>query len=53
MAEEQADKPPSSTLFADDPEGRRYANYVLGVLFFVYVFNFIDRQILAILLEDI
>ena len=30
-----------------------YANYVLGVLFLVYVFNFIDRQILAILLEDI
>ncbi len=29
------------------------ANYVLGVLFFVYVFNFIDRQILSILLEDI
>ncbi len=53
MAEEPADKPPSSALFADDPEGRRYANYVLGVLFFVYVFNFIDRQILAILLEDI
>ncbi len=30
-----------------------YANYVLGLLFFVYVFNFIDRQILAILLEAI
>ncbi len=30
-----------------------YANYVLGVLFLVYVFNFIDRQILSILLEDI
>ncbi len=32
---------------------RRYANYVLGLLFVVYVFNFIDRQILSILLEDI
>ncbi len=31
----------------------RYANYVLGLLFVVYVFNFIDRQILAILLEAI
>ncbi len=31
----------------------RYANYVLGVLFVVYVFNFIDRQILGILLDDI
>lgn len=30
-----------------------YANYVLAVLFLVYVFNFIDRQILGILLEDI
>lgn len=31
----------------------RYANYVLAVLFLVYVFNFIDRQILGILLDDI
>jgi len=30
-----------------------YANYVLGLLFVVYVFNFIDRQILAILLEAV
>ena len=30
-----------------------YANYVLGILFLVYVFNFVDRQILSILLEDI
>ncbi len=30
-----------------------YANYVLGVLFLAYVVNFIDRQILAILLEPI
>ncbi len=30
-----------------------YARYVLGVLFVVYVFNFIDRQILSILLEPI
>ena len=32
---------------------RRYSNYVLGVLVLVYVFNFIDRQILSILAEDI
>ena len=31
----------------------RYANYVLGLLFLVYVFNFIDRQILSILLDPI
>lgn len=30
-----------------------YANYVLAVLFTVYVFNFIDRQILSILLQPI
>jgi MFS family permease len=32
---------------------RRYANYVLGVLLVVYIFNFIDRQILAILAQSI
>ena len=31
----------------------RYARYVLAVLFAVYVCNFIDRQILAILLQPI
>jgi len=30
-----------------------YARYVLGILFVVFVFNFVDRQILAILLEPI
>lgn len=30
-----------------------YAWYVLGVLFLVYVLNFIDRQILSILADDI
>jgi len=38
---------PSSTV------GGPYAYYVLAVLFVVYIFNFIDRQILAILLEPI
>src|SRR5262245_59864851 len=33
--------------------GGRYAYYVLGVLVVVYIFNFIDRQILAILLQPI
>ena len=38
-----------------DPEqtGGPYAAYVLGILFVVYVFNFIDRQILSILAEEI
>ena len=33
----------------NEPEGGvsgAYANYVLGVLFVVYVFNFMDRQVL-------
>jgi MFS family permease len=35
------------------PVGGGYARYVLGVLVIVYAMNFIDRQILAILAEDI
>ena len=38
---------------AAGPYSPGYANYVLAVLFLVYVFNFIDRQILGILLDDI
>src|SRR5262245_66536272 len=38
---------------ATEPTRRGYANYVLVVLTIVYVFNFIDRQILSILAEDI
>ena len=38
----------------DTPEvSRGYAHYVLAILFLVYVFNFIDRQVLSILLEPI
>lgn len=33
--------------------GEAYARYVLGVLVVVYVFNFLDRQILSILAERI
>ena len=35
------------------PPSPRYPNYVLGVLFVVYVSNFIDRQILTILVQPI
>lgn len=38
---------------ADAPFSPAYARYVLGVLFLVYVFNFIDRQVLAIVIDDI
>ena len=31
----------------------RYSRYVLGVLFFVYIFNYVDRQILTLLLIPI
>ena len=33
--------------------GGTYARYVLGVLLLVYIFNFIDRQIISILAEQI
>lgn len=33
--------------------GGMYSHYVLGVLVLVYIFNFIDRNILSILAEDI
>ena len=39
---------------AEHPEiGGRYAKYVLLVLVIVYVFNFVDRQVLSILAEEI
>ena len=38
---------------ADREGGGRYASYVTGVLVVVYIFNFIDRQIVTILAEDI
>ena len=48
------DSPPSSQSHNVKTEvGGPYAYYVLAVLFVVYVFNFIDRQILAILLQPI
>ena len=33
--------------------GTRYPRYALALLLVVYIFNFVDRSILAILLEDI
>jgi len=35
------------------PVGGRYASYALGVLVLVYLFNYLDRQAIAILAEDI
>ncbi|MGI1678468.1 MAG: MFS transporter [Cellvibrionaceae bacterium] len=40
--------------FADESYvGSKYSYYVLTVLLLVYIFNFVDRQILSILAEDI
>ncbi len=38
---------------AEQQKANGYSYYVLGVLVLVYVFNFIDRQILSVLAEDI
>src|SRR5580698_532110 len=45
---------PQPSLLADKSYvGSRYASYVLIVLMIVYVFNFVDRQIISILAEDL
>lgn len=37
----------------NEPFSPGYSNYVLGVLFIVYVFNFIDRQVLSVFIGPI
>lgn len=37
----------------EDAKASRYAWYVLSILFLVYVLNFVDRQVISILAEDI
>jgi MFS family permease len=39
--------------FSEGPFSRAYTRYALGLLFVVFVFNFVDRSILSILLESI
>lgn len=46
-------QPVSENENSESEIGGRYAKYVLFVLVLVYVFNFIDRQILSILAEEI
>ena len=46
---------PSATPSADDRVGfaHPYTRYVMGVLFLVYVVSYIDRQVLAVLIDPI
>ncbi|MSR13651.1 MAG: MFS transporter [Gammaproteobacteria bacterium] len=44
---------PSDAMRTDSAPGSGVRRYVLGILVVVYTFNFIDRQILSILLQDI
>ena len=54
VEQDRLQSPPSPTQRSHEHTvGGPYAYYVLGVLFVVYIFNFIDRQILAILLQPI
>ena len=47
------DQPATGTTSDGVPRTPTYAWYVLAILFFVYVLNFVDRQIISILAEDI
>ena len=44
---------PAGTPPAEEQKTPRYAWYMLSVLILVYILNFVDRQILSILAEDI
>lgn len=44
---------PNDTSSGAPAPSSRYANYVLGVLTLMYVFNYLDRWVLTILVEDI
>ena len=50
MAALEPSQPPAAS---GPTPGDAYKRYALGLLLVVYIFNFIDRQILAILIEDI
>ena len=51
-ADEGSSKSDSSQT-SSPPISKAYANYVLGVLFLVYVINFIDRQVVSVFLGPI
>ena len=49
----QTDSSPASTAEPEGATSRGYASYATAVLVVVYIFNFIDRQIVTILAEEI
>ncbi|MCP4036310.1 MAG: MFS transporter [bacterium] len=51
--EGEQENEPEGGVSTDDSYPNSHPNYVLGVLFIVYVFNFMDRQVLSILIENI
>jgi MFS family permease len=53
MSAARPQPPPAPAQGAPAPYSPGYARYVLGVLLAVYVMNFVDRQILAIVLDDV
>src|SRR5262245_49603914 len=53
QVENKISNPPESQAIDQDYPSAAYAWYVVGVLTFVYVFSFIDRQILNLLVRPI
>lgn len=54
LSERQAAPPdPACEVAASAPISRRYRRYALGLLTVVYVSNYVDRQVLSILLQPI
>lgn len=53
MSDEAADSPSRLPDESSHPPSRGYARYTLAVLVLVYVLNFLDRNIISILAEDI
>ena len=53
MSDSEASNSRGDREFETRGDGSGYSNYVLGVLFLVYVINFIDRQILSVFIGPI
>lgn len=53
MTEENTRPAPNAESATNEPFDRGYAHYALGLLVLLYVISYIDRQVLAVLLEPI